>query len=397
MRTTGVLTSVSRRAGGLFESVRCLHRSLAELPGMEVRVLGIEDEFTREDLPTWRPTTVEAYPMVGWRQFAYSPGLRRRLLGPDQSDIVHTHGIWEYPSIAVTAWHRKFRRPYLVSPHGMLDPWAVRNSSWKKRLAAVLYERDHLAGAACIHALCKPEVQAIRRFGLTNPVCIIPNGVELPPEPEGHPSTAEDSPFGPAIGGRKVLLYLGRIHPKKGLINLLRAWKAHVDANRALANSWALAIAGWDRGGHEAELRRMTMECGVEDSVHFLGPRFGREKDACYRACDAFILPSVSEGLPLVVLEAWSHGKPVLMTPECNLPEGFAARAALRIGGDVAGIAEGMRDLFALSDGERQGIGESGLALVKERFTWSKIAGDMASVYGWLLGNGPKPDCVVRE
>ena len=396
MKTTSVLTSLSRRGGGLFESARSLHRSLAARPDMQVKVLGIEDEFTGEDLPAWRPLAVEAYPMRGWRQFAYSPGLRRRLLALDQEDIVHTHGIWEYPSVAVSAWHRKYRRPYLVSPHGMLDPWAVRNSAWKKRLATLLYEREHLAGAACIRVLGEAEAQAVRTFGLKNPLCIIPNGVELPPAVEGPQFAADNLHPRPWSADRKVLLYLGRLHPKKGLLNLVRAWKAAMDANPA-RSSWSLAIAGWDQNRHEQELRRLAMECGVENSVQFLGPRFGAEKAFCYRACEAFILPSVSEGLPLTVLEAWSYGKPVLMTPECNLPEGFAVGAAHRIDGNVPSIAEGMRDLFAMSDSERRAMGRRGLALVRDRFAWPKIADDLAGVYRWILGSGPKPACVVEK
>jgi poly(glycerol-phosphate) alpha-glucosyltransferase len=397
MKTTSVITSLSRRAGGVFDSVRSLHQSLAEIPGMQVKVLGLYDEFTEEDLPSWRPIAVETYAMVGWRQFAYSPGLRRRLLGLDQEDILHTHGIWEYPSIAVTAWHRKYRRPYMISPHGMLDPWAVKNSAWKKRLAASLYERSHLASAACIRALCESEVQAIRKFGLKNPICIIPNGVDLLQREKRLESSGENSPFEPFARRRKVLLYLGRIHPKKGLVNLLRAWKSALHAHPGNPDSWVLAIVGWDQGGHEGELRRLRAGCGLENSVHFLGPQFGADKAACYQECDAFILPSVSEGLPVAILEAWSYGKPVLMTPECNLPEGFAAHAAHRIDPSIESIAKGLHQLFAMSDDERQSMGNRGLVLVKDRFTWPKIAGDLAMVYQWLLGGGPKPACVVAE
>jgi poly(glycerol-phosphate) alpha-glucosyltransferase len=98
----------------------------------------------------------------------------------------------------------------------------------------------------------------------------------------------------------------------------------------------------------------------------------------------------------MVVLEAWSYGKPVLMTPECNLPEGFAAQAALRIEPGIDSIAEGLKQLFEMSDNERQTMGQSGLALVKEHFTWPKIAGQMQDVYAWALGEGPQPDCLLK-
>lgn len=140
--------------------------------------------------------------------------------------------------------------------------------------------------------------------------------------------------------------------------------------------------------------------------MFFLGPQFGAEKDACYRNCDAFILPSYSEGLPMAVLEAWAYAKPVLMTPECNLPEGFTANAAIRIeqvGRDTPcaqGLAftieAGLSELIRLPPSALRTMGDNGRSLVASRFTWPKIAQDMKSVYDWTLGGGTKPTC-VRE
>lgn len=388
MKTASTITSLSRRSGGLFDGVRYLHQAQLRQPGVEITVLGVIDSFTAEDLPKWAPLPALAFPVVGPLQLAYSPALRRKLLDIDV-DLVHAHGIWEYPSAAVSAWHRKYRRPYLISPHGMLDPWAVNNSGWKKRWAWRLYEKNHLENAFCIRALCQAEADAIRTFGLRKPICIIPNGIELPSMPERKAGAA--SSFEPFARGRKVLLYLGRIHPKKGLAPLLRAWKAALDSSAA--SGWILALAGWDQSGHETELRAIVTDNGLQDAVTFLGPRFGEDKAAHYRDCDAFVLPSLSEGLPMVVLEAWAYGKPVLMTSECNLPEGFAAQAALRIQPRSESIVTGLQQLFALNDADRQAMGARGSELVKSRFTWPKIAADMTAVYEWMLG-GRKPENV---
>jgi poly(glycerol-phosphate) alpha-glucosyltransferase len=271
----------------------------------------------------------------------------------------------------------------------MLDPWAVKNSAWKKCLALMLYERAHLENAACLRALCEAEAKAIRAFGLKNPICIVPNGIDVP-EAKGQKSVVS----GLESDGRMVLLYLGRIHPKKGLVNLIRAWKQTLSSQHS-TNKWLLAVAGWDQGGHEKELRKLSAECGIQDSVVFLGPQFGNNKAACYRNCDAFILPSFSEGLPMVVLEAWAYGKPVLMTPECNLPEGYTAKAAIRIETNVESISQGLQELSRSSHSALCSIGDNGKALVAGRFTWPKIAVEMKSVYEWALGGGPKPDCVI--
>src|ERR1041385_206086 len=109
MNTSSVVASLSRKAGGMFESVRRLHQSLAEIPGVNVTILGLEDEFTDQDLPSWQPLQVEFFPAIGPAQFGYSPGLRRRLLETDQ-DIIHTHGIWMYISLVTSSWHRNHRR-----------------------------------------------------------------------------------------------------------------------------------------------------------------------------------------------------------------------------------------------------------------------------------------------
>jgi poly(glycerol-phosphate) alpha-glucosyltransferase len=212
-------------------------------------------------------------------------------------------------------------------------------------------------------------------------------------------------------------LYLGRIHPKKGMVNLMRAWRM---ANGAQRDEWVLAIAGGDQGGHEAELKCLATELGLawQDgkaksakreeesacrltlagsqaaSLLFLGPQFGADKEACYANCDAFILPSFSEGLPLVVLEAWAYGKPVLMTPECNLPEGFSARAALRIEPSPESIAQELGELFRTPHSALRAMGEEGRRLVASRFTWPRIAQEMKAVYEWILSAGPRPDCL---
>ena len=393
MKTASVLTSVSRKSGGLFESVRRLHQSLADIPGWKVRVLGLRDEFTTLDVPRWKPLPVETYDIVGWRQFGYSPGLRRRLEFLEE-DILHTHGIWEYPSVAVGRWHRRFHRPYVVSPHGMLDPWALRNSAWKKRLAWSAYEREHLVQARCLRALCLSEAESIRAIGLRNPICIIPNGIDLP-DPAEERETSSSHPLHEIARERKILLYLGRLHPKKGLLALLAAWKAVITGQPTLRYTWKLCIAGWDQGGYEAKLKQFCTEQGLLNSVEFLGPQFEAEKLTCYRLCDAFILPSLSEGLPMVILEAWANAKAVVMTPECNLPEGFTTGAAIRIETGVDSIAEGLRQLTALPDAQRVAIGRNGLNLVQERFAWPALSRSLADVYEWIIGAGMRPSVMV--
>jgi glycosyltransferase involved in cell wall biosynthesis len=163
------------------------------------------------------------------------------------------------------------------------------------------------------------------------------------------------------------------------------------------AEEWQLVIAGWEQGGHQAELENQAREMAVADSVHFVGPQFDLAKAASFQRADAFVLPSFSEGLPMAVLEAWSYARPVLMTPQCNLPEGFAAGAAMRIEPQVASVVSGLGALFRMPDHERIAMGQRGRDLVARQFTWSRIGAEMANVYRWVLGQGPQPDCVRTD
>ena len=391
MKVGFLSASLSRNAGGLYDATRLLARELWCLPGFEVEVFGLEDAYTGQDMAGWAGLSVRVHQTLGPRSLGYAPGLRQEL-DRAELNLLHSHGLWMYPSHVSLSWAKSLGVPYVISPHGMLDPWAVNNSRWKKRLAGRLYEDAHLKGASCIHALCDAERYAIRAYGLRNPVCVIPNGVFLAngdagADPEWQQLLPEHA---------RVLLYLGRIHPKKGLENLLRAWKA--SQNRAsTTETWCLVIAGWDQGGHEAELKTLAASLSITESVFFVGPQFDAAKQASYANADAFVLPSFSEGLPMVVLEAWAYGLPVVMTRQCNLPEGFAVGAALEVETNVDAISAGLVALLGLSANERMAMGGRGRLLVEERFTWTRIAEQMASVYRWVLTNGTKPDCVFLD
>lgn len=433
MKLAVATLSVSREAGGLFESVRFSSHALRE-NGVDVCVVALRDDFTRKDLPNWDPLRAEVVEFSGPRQLLFAPGFRRKL-SAIEPDVMHTHGLWQPSSYAVLRHHRKSGVPYVVSPRGMLDPWALANSGWKKRLAGAVFENAHLREAACLHALCESEAVAMRSYGLRNPIAVVPNGVALPIE---KPDGFQCSVFSvqPGHGEPKTLLFLGRLHPKKGLPGALRAWSRVTKEGRT---GWRFVIAGWDQGGHEADLKRLCAELGVrfaeisaneltqnrqpstENSVVFAGPAFGEVKGKLLGMADAFILPSLSEGLPMSVLEAWAYGLPVLMTEECHLPEGFAAGAAVRVGPDGAsdewrvtsdggevrcggvlahggcGVTRGMRGLMAMTDEGRVMMGRRGRELVEERFTWPKVAGQMRAVYEWVLGTGAKPECVMER
>jgi poly(glycerol-phosphate) alpha-glucosyltransferase len=410
IKSAHLTASVSRKGGGLFDAVLRLVQSQPQA-GIETRVFGLWDEFTEADRQAWQPLAVAAF-KPGWpRLIGHAPKLMEAL-NDFAPDICHTHGLWVYPSIAAKNYSRKNRRPYLVSPHGMLDPWALKNSRWKKVIAYRLFEQEHLRGARCLRALCASEANSIRNLQLKNDIVVIPNGIDLPTRlaPSEPPWKSYVEPW------QKVMLFLSRIHPKKGLVNLLKAWAENRKSeigNRESAE-WVLVIAGWDQGGHEAELKCLATELGLAWvdvragissaqqavsngpwSVVFLGPQFNEAKAACYHHCDAFVLPSFSEGLPMVVLEAWANSKPVILTPECNLPEGLSAGAALQAEATAAGLAGSLNELRRMTAAERVAMGSRARSLVVDRFTWSRVGKQLESVQQWILGGGTKPECLL--
>ena len=395
MNTVCIMDSVSRANGGIFEAERRLQQNLDAQKGIDVQVVGLRDAYTDSDREAWSPIIPTTLPVWGPHAFGFAPGFADALAetGADLGCVV---GLWKFPSMAAQRWSSRTGKPLMVAPHGMLDRWALQNSGMKKKLAGWLFQNTQLHRAACLRALCPAEAASIRAYGLTNPICVVPNGVDLPASLDGDAPRHRLFP-----AGKKMLLYLGRLHPKKGLANLLAAWSA----THSLGKDWSLAIAGWDQGGHEAELKQQASDLGIawadgaygdpaEASILFPGPQFGGDKETCYRSCDAFILPSFSEGLPMVVLEAWAFGKPVLMTAECNLPEGFSSQAALPIEPSAESIQERLKFLFAMSRADLQAMGGRGRALVENRFAWPKLAVEMMSVYEWMLGGGPRPGCI---
>ena len=261
-----VTSSISRNAGGLYDAVRFLSAHIAKHPDTKVSVFGLEDSATEEDLSGWHNCSVNYFTTKGPSLLGYAPMLKDNLLAADL-DLVHQHGLWTMVSNVTLAFRKTTGRPVIISPHGMLDDWALHNSFWKKRAASFLYEGDNLRSASCIHALCKSEAASIESLGLTNPIHIIPNGVEVQPA-----VSKQEKP-------RKKLLFLGRLHPKKGLENLLAAWRA------VAPQDWALAIAGTGDDDYVKRLKNVVDTS--KHSVEFgcVMPKPFDERD-CYERPD---------------------------------------------------------------------------------------------------------------
>jgi poly(glycerol-phosphate) alpha-glucosyltransferase len=372
--------SVSRRAGGLLDTVRDLYLSPV-FQDMNIQIYSYKDEGTQLDLHTWGNLPIQlftAYP------FLYSQKAHDEILH-SQADILHVHGLWRYPHAFMAAWKRQTGLPAIATVHGMLEPYIIKKQGIiKQQLGKLLFANRGFDAVSCFHALSMKELEDIRSYGLKQPVAIIPNCINLPDKTIVHSKT--DS--------KKRLLYLGRLHQKKGLDLLLEAIASIKQEYPAILKEWIIDIVGWDHEGFLKKLQHIVLKYQLNDTVIFHGGLFGEDKHRMYANADAYILPSHSEGMPMTVLEAWSHRLPVIITPYCNLPEGFKHNAAIRIDNTIPSVKSGLLQLFSMTNKERQQMGLNGRQLVEDQFVWDVAAKKMKQLYEWVLYNREKPEFV---
>jgi glycosyltransferase involved in cell wall biosynthesis len=296
-------------------------------------------------------------------------------------DLLHVHGLW---SVANRILARGSWPPSVIAPQGMLDPWALNQSRCLKQAAWSLYEQGNLQRCAAVQALSLAEFQSIRAKGIRAPVAIIPNAVSLP-----HRDQMNQPPPPWSRGHERVLLFFSRFHHKKGLTPLLQAW--HALESAPASRGWRLVLVGYGDQGRLARSVAQAQARGHLLRVEVHGPCFGADKQACFSAASAFVLPSFSEGLPMAALEAMAHRLPCLLSAACNLPEAFSAGAALVADADPGALAAALQHLFGLSDAERASMGSAAAQLVANSFSWTRVAEQTLALYRWILGASDRP------
>ena len=367
-RRIGLLTASASALGGGVAQVVVAQAAMIRASGGEPVVFALDDGQGKAVAAALAPTPVVLSAIAGPRQVGFAPDQLRQLLTAEL-DLLHLHGIWMHPSRVGAQWARTTGRSYLISPHGMLDPWITARGRWKKALARVGYERASWARATAFHALTPRESRDIAAATGRNDALVIPNA-------------------GPACGALPdalrppEVLYLGRIHPKKNLAGLIAGWQI---ARRPEASR--LHIAGWGAEDDVTDLRRLLASTD-DASIVFDGPAFGQAKQRLLDAARFLILPSFSEGLPMVVLEAWAAGTPALMSEGCNLPEGLAANAALACATTPDGIARALEQGFALDKPAWLAMAAAAHALASGPFSEAAIARRWEAAYASLLVEG---------
>ena len=378
LRVAHLIHTLRRDAAGV--QTACLGIALGlERAGHATAAFGLGDADDDPDARRWPRDGYRGFAGRGPHGFGHAPGLADALEDWG-ADVVHQHGLWTSHSLVGTRWGERHGRARVISPQGMLEPWALAQKSAKKRVALALYERRNLVRAGCLHALTEAEARDLRRIAPGVPVCVVPNGIELPAPTHARGPRDAEAPY---------LLFLSRVHDKKNVLGLVEAWAALED-DSALAG-WRLVIAGWGEPADEAALRDDLARRSLR-RCEFRGATFGDDKEALLAGASGFVLPSFSEGLPLAVLEALAHRVPAIVTDGCNVPEVFAEGAGLRTGTDPADIADALRRFATTPAAARAQMGERARALVEARFTSDAVAARFVDVYRWLARGGERPD-----
>ncbi|QPC98025.1 glycosyltransferase [Qipengyuania soli] len=362
----GLLSAWASRAnGGIFEAVIAqadLLRSLGAIPV----VIAVEDEAHEKDRHRLEGFEVRLARRTGPKVLAYSPELDG-ILADAKLDLLHLHGIWQFPSHAAGKWARRTGKPMLLSPHGMLDPWITRRNRWKKLPARMLWEHRAWRSANAFHALTEAEAHDSLREVPGMLVSIIPN-MAPPPGP-----SRTSMPSASAI-------YLGRIHEKKNIGALIEAWRL---ARPHLPQDAHLTIAGWGDDASIDALNRAFV--AGEDSIDFVGTVFESQKAALFDMARFFVLPTKSEGLPVTVLEAWAAGTPTIMTEACHLHGGYAEGAAIACSTEPDGIAAKLVEAFAMTETQWRAMSRAAQRLAGETFGRDAVLAQWEATYAALI------------
>lgn len=375
-----VVSSIEDEASGPSYSVTRLAEAQAGL-GLSVGVYSLAGT-PRDELRAGvrrRSFAASLTGVPGLSRLDFSSDLRQALdAAAAEGALLHVHGLWRMPNVYPGRSARRNDAPLLLSPRGMLGAAALAYSGWQKRLFWQLAQAGAVMPVRCFHATSDAEVADIRAFGLTAPVAVIPNGVDLPAPPPRGPRERE-------------VLHLGRIHPKKGIDRLLQAWALVAPE----MPGWRLRIVGPSECGHSAELEVLAERLSLGDSVRFEGPLYGADKQAAYRRAALFVLPTRHENFGMVVAEALAQGTPVISTKGAPWQGLETERCGWWIDHGPEVMAATLRKALATPPEGLAAMGARGRDWMARDFGWEAIAARMAEVHAWCQGQGERPESVL--
>ncbi len=399
LRIGHLIESVSPRSGGPSQVVLYLTQAQCSL--------GARPAICCEDKPAEREGShrlieqicTEHEPQMVWlppgpNVGSHSLGLaaRRqldRVLEP--FDVLHLHGMW-----SAVGWHAARRaarmaKPYVLRPAGMLEPWSLKHKGWKKRLVlGPLYGRVFNAAGA-IHVTGEKEARGMQYLPYDMPIALLPNGVAIP-DAEPDPRQLLRDRW-PELAEHRIALFIGRLHPVKGLDHLMPAW-ADVQARHP---DWRLILAGPDQDGYQAQLEQKIAELGVSQSVRFVGSIWGREKNQLVQSADLLVAPSLQENFGVSIAEALAARMPAITTDQTPWRDLEDHQCGWFIPVGDEPLARALDEAMGMTADQRDQMGRRGRELVETKYAWPAIADKTLQLYRWLTGADPRPDFIVAD
>ena len=304
-----------------------------------------------------------------------------------KNSIVHIQNIWDPALHGVAKECRKNGVPYLISPRGMLEPWSLQQKKLKKKIALSLYQKNDLQKASCIHTTAISEMEHVRALGVISPIAVIPNGIK-----------AEDyiEKDYQCIGkGKRQMLFLSRIHPKKGIDFLLKAWSL---LPSDIVKDWELVIAGeGDKSYSLDDLKAMIDKDFKNLDVKIAGPQYGKDKVKTYQSADIFVLPTYSENFGMVIAEAMCCGVPVITTTGTPWHELKEQNLGWYIELSVANLKNALIDAMTQPKQNLIEMGKRSRNLILKEYSIEAVANKYKQLYGWLSGECDKPKFVYTK
>lgn len=366
------------------------------LLGHDVRLWCLSEE---EDI-MWASSThgfpndrIDRFKLFGPQNFLFSIDLNKQAKDTNiMFDIVHQHGVWTGISNATLLLAQNKKIPTIIAPHGSLNQWALNRSRWKKKIALTFYENKNLRLASCLHATSEIEISDFRDFGLRNPIAYIENGIH-----EKHLSSAGKAnrfrEQNSIPKDKRILFFLSRISPKKGLTMLVEAISSIQDDFA----EWQLIVAGIDEFNHRKDIELLVKQLSLESKIKILGPLFGQEKDDAFAAAELFILPSYSEGSPMVILDSLAAGVPVITTKASTWSDLTKYNCGWWTDISIDAVTVALLEAVNMSAKDLKQMGDNGKELITSKYTWPQLAQKTLLLYNWLLDREEKPDFVILD
>lgn len=384
MKVVHVISSIGRTQGGTSEVVPRMCEELYKA-GCEVRILTCEygDLSDAAYQAEGRGVAIQVYARTGLmgRTLRYSRDFASNIRSNvEWADIVHLHGLWQWPCWCAAACCRKIGRPYIVMPHGFLEPERLKISSWKKKIVGAFVERRNLKKSNGLVATSQSEAKGFEAYGLNLSTHIMPIGLDLEPIDSGK----YDGGLLRRIGcdlSKKHILYFSRITPIKGLDMLCDAWR------KVNHKNWQLLIVGPDDRGYAKKMQSLYSSHIRNESVVFCGPIYGLDKYNLLRSVDALVLPTRSENWSIAVAEAMAAGLPIVCTKGAPWSCINEVDAGCWVDVNADAIANGLDFVLDVGDDARKKMGQNGRMWVENNLQWPKIASDMIRFYSNVIGH----------